>query len=144
MRGHRKRSKIVRKFKKGGEIMTNRMQVYKCEICGNIVEVLHPGGGELVCCGQPMILFEEKTADSATEKHVPIVEQAEASTTVKVGSVPHPMEEKHYIEWIEIVTDSGVVRRYLKPGEVPEAVFDCKKDISFAREYCNVHGLWKS
>jgi superoxide reductase len=124
--------------------MTNRMQVYKCEICGNIVEVLHPGGGELVCCGKPMTLLEEKTADSATEKHVPVVEKAESSTTVKVGSVPHPMEEKHYIEWIEIVTDSVVKRKYLKPGEAPEAMFDCKGDVSFAREYCNVHGLWKS
>lgn len=124
--------------------MAKRLEVYKCEICGNIVEVLHGGGGKLICCGQPMKLFDEKTADAATEKHVPVVEKTESATKVKVGSVPHPMEEAHFIEWIEIVTDSGVVRRYLKPDEAPEAVFDCKKDISFAREYCSVHGLWKS
>jgi superoxide reductase len=129
---------------KGGEKMAKRMEVYKCDSCGNIVEVLHPGDGELVCCGEPMKLFEEKTADAATEKHVPVMETIESSTKVKVGSVPHPMEDAHYIEWIEIVTDSGVERRFLKPGEAPEAVFDCKRDISFAREYCNVHGLWKS
>ncbi|UCE73968.1 MAG: desulfoferrodoxin [Methanomassiliicoccales archaeon] len=124
--------------------MTKRLEVYKCEICGNIVEVLHTGGGTLVCCGQPMKLFEEKTADAAQEKHVPVVEKTESGTSVKVGSVPHPMEDAHYIEWIEIVTDSGVVRKFLKPGEAPEAVFEFAGDISFAREYCNVHGLWKS
>lgn len=124
--------------------MTKRLEVYKCGVCGNIVEVLHASGGELVCCGEPMSLLEEKTADSATEKHVPVVEKTEASAKVKVGSVPHPMEEDHYIELIEIVTQSGVDRKFLKPGEAPEAVFDCAADIVMAREYCSVHGLWKN
>lgn len=124
--------------------MTKRLEVYKCDICGNIVEVLHAGGGELVCCGAPMKLFEEKTADAATEKHVPVVEKTEAAAKIMVGSVPHPMEENHYIEWIEVVTDAGVERKFLKPGDTPEAVFDCPGDIVMAREYCNVHGLWKS
>ena len=115
-----------------------KLDIFKCEVCGNIVELLHVGEGELVCCGQPMKLLEEHTADSSTEKHVPVVE----GKKVKVGSVPHPMTEQHYIEFIEIMADDKICRVFLKPGDAPEAVFD-----SFApkksREYCNIHGLWK-
>jgi superoxide reductase len=118
--------------------MIERLQVYKCEVCGNMVEVLHVGGGQLVCCGQPMTLLEEKTADSATEKHVPVVD----GKTVKVGSIPHPMVEEHYIEWIEIIAGDKICRKFLKPGDAPEATFDSFKPEK-SREYCNVHGLWK-
>ena len=124
--------------------MTGRKEIYKCEECGNIVEVLHEAGGELVCCGQPMKLFKENTVDAAKEKHVPVVEKTSEGITVKVGSVPHPMEEKHHIEWIEIIDGDQYCRRFLKPGEAPEAVFDCKGQGVVAREYCNLHGLWKS
>lgn len=123
--------------------MTARMQVYKCEICGNIVEVLHEGRGELVCCGQPMKLFVENTVDAAREKHVPVVEKTARGVLVKVGSVAHPMEEKHYIEWIEIAADGKVHRQFLDPGEAPEAAFDVQAEKITARAYCNLHGLWK-
>jgi superoxide reductase len=125
--------------------MTEQKQVYKCNICGNIVEVLHAGGGELICCGQPMQLLTEKTSDAGLEKHVPVLEKTATGVKVKVGSVPHPMEEKHYIEWIELIADDRVHRKFLKPGEKPEAEFwkPTAEKIQ-AREYCNVHGLWKS
>jgi len=123
--------------------MTKRLQVYKCEKCGNIVEVLHEGVGELVCCGEPMKLFEEKTADAATEKHVPVIEKIDGGYMVKVGSVAHPMEENHYIEWIELLADGATYRKFLNPGDAPEAVFEIKAEKVSAREYCNVHGLWK-
>jgi superoxide reductase len=122
--------------------MTKKLQVYKCEVCGNIVEVLHEGAGELVCCDQPMKLMEEQTEEQGKEKHVPVVEKTDAGIKVKVGSVPHPMEEKHYIEWVAVHTDAGVFRKFLKPGEKPEADFEIKQDVLKAREYCNVHGLW--
>jgi len=102
--------------------MTKRLQIYKCEVCGNIVEVLHEGKGELVCCGQPMKLYEENTVDAAKEKHVPVIEKIEGGFKVEVGSVTHPMEEKHYIEWIEVIVDGKAYRQFLKPGEIPEAV----------------------
>ena len=124
--------------------MTNRLQVYKCEICGNIVEVLHEGKGELVCCGEPMKLFIENTVDAAREKHVPVVEQTASGLKVKVGSVPHPMEQKHYIEWIEVIADGEAYRQFLKPGALPEATFPLKARKVIAREYCNLHGLWKT
>jgi len=125
--------------------MTNRLQIYKCEVCGNIVEVLHEGAGELVCCGQPMILREENTVDAAKEKHVPVVEKTADGTRVKVGSVAHPMEEKHYIEWIEIIADGKAYRQFLNPGDAPEATFDIEVggDVT-VREYCNIHGLWRA
>ena len=123
--------------------MAEKLQVYKCNICGNIVEVLHGGAGELVCCGEPMELLNEKTADAATEKHVPVIEKIDGGYKVKVGSVPHPMEEKHYIEWIELLADGKAYRQFLKPGIPPEAVFNVEADTVSAREYCNVHGLWK-
>ena len=122
--------------------MTERLQVYKCEICGNIVEVIHSGKGQLVCCGQPMKLMEEKTEDVGKEKHVPVAEKTETGIKVKVGSISHPMEEKHYIEWIEIITDSGTLRNFLKPGDKPEVEFEIKAEKIEVREYCNIHGLW--
>ena len=125
--------------------MAEQLQVYKCELCGNIVEVLHGGGGELVCCGQPMKLFVENTTDAAKEKHVPVVEKTDKGYKVTVGSVAHPMEEKHYIEWIEIVDESGTAyRQFLKPGQAPSAVFCVDSPKVTAREYCNLHGLWKA
>jgi superoxide reductase len=123
--------------------MTEKLQIYKCDVCGNIVEMLHAGDGELVCCGQPMKLFVENTVDAAKEKHIPVKEAVSDGLKVKVGSVPHPMEEKHYIEWIEIVADGKAYRQFLKPGEAPEAIFPVKGDFA-AREYCNIHGLWKA
>ena len=122
--------------------MTERLQVYKCGICGNIVEVLHEGKGQLVCCGQPMELLREKAEDVGQEKHVPVMEKTDKGVKVKVGSVPHPMEEKHYIEWIEVVTKDDIARKFLKPGESPEAEFEVEREIVQIREYCNVHGLW--
>ena len=123
--------------------MAERLQIYKCSVCGNIVEVVHGGAGELVCCGQPMELLDEKTADAATEKHVPVIEKIDGGYKVKIGSVPHPMEEKHYIEWIELLADDKAYRQFLKPGMPPEAVFNIQADSITAREHCNVHGLWK-
>ena len=123
--------------------MTERLQVYKCEVCGNIVEVLHEGKGELVCCGEPMKLLVEGAVDAAKEKHVPVVEKIGGGIKVKVGSVPHPMEEKHYIEWIEVIADGKAYRQFLSPGDAPEATFDIDAQTVTAREYCNVHGLWK-
>ncbi len=123
--------------------MTKRLQVYKCEVCGNIVEVLHDGPGQLVCCNQPMKLQEENTVDAAKEKHVPVIEKTAEGILVKVGSVAHPMIDSHYIEWIQLLADGKAYRQFLKPGEKPEAVFKVEgKDLS-AREYCNLHGLWK-
>ena len=124
--------------------MTELKQVYKCSICGNIVEVLHAGIGELVCCGEPMELLKEKTDETGNEKHVPVIEKTETGIKVKVGSIPHPMEEKHYIEWIEIIADGISYRKFLKPGEKPEAEFEIKAGKIEAREYCSIHGLWRS
>ncbi len=124
--------------------MTKRVEVYKCNVCGNIVEVLHEGVGELVCCGQPMELLTEKTEDVGKEKHVPVVEQKNGKILVKVGAVPHPMEENHYIEWIQVIGDGKTYRKFLSPGENPEAEFDIAAQKIEAREYCNIHGLWKA
>ncbi len=123
--------------------MTSRLEVYKCEFCGNIVEVLHEGKGELVCCGQPMKLYKENTVDAAKEKHVPVIEKTGRGFKVKIGSVTHPMEEKHYIEWIELIADGVAYRKFLKPGDAPEAEFYLDAAQVTAREYCNLHGLWK-
>ena len=123
--------------------MAQRLGVYKCSVCGNIVEVLHGGDGELVCCGQPMQLLEEKTADAATEKHVPVIEKVDTGYKVKVGSVPHPMLKEHFIEWIELLADGKVYRQFLKPGREPETFFNTNAVSVTAREHCNVHGLWK-
>ena len=124
--------------------MTEKLQIYKCEVCGNIVEVLHEGVGELVCCNQPMKLFEENTVDAAKEKHVPVSEKTPEGLLVKVGEVPHPMEEKHYIEWVEVIDSDGkAYRRFLKPGDSPEALFEVSDSGLTVREYCNIHGLWR-
>jgi superoxide reductase len=124
--------------------VTERLQVYKCEVCGNIVEVLHTGAGELVCCGAPMKNYVENTVDAAKEKHVPVVEKIAGGFKVKVGSVAHPMEEKHYIEWIEVIADGKAYRQFLQPGQAPEATFEIQADKVVAREYCNLHGMWKA
>ncbi|HOG76171.1 MAG TPA: desulfoferrodoxin [Candidatus Marinimicrobia bacterium] len=123
--------------------MTKRSQIYKCEICGNIVEVLHEGAGELVCCGKPMKLIIENTTDAAREKHVPVIEKIADGYKVSVGSVLHPMIDVHYIEWIELDADGQVFRKYLKPGDTPVAIFNVSAENVTAREYCNIHGLWK-
>ena len=123
--------------------MTELNQIYKCQVCGNIVEVLHTGVGELVCCNQPMNLMKENTEDAALEKHIPVVEEKDGKLLVEIGEVAHPMEEEHYIEWIEVLFEGKVIRKNLKPGDKPEATF-CKKSDSFTvRAYCNLHGLWK-
>lgn len=124
--------------------MAQQLEVYKCEVCGNIVEVLHAGVGELVCCGQPMKLMKENTVDAAKEKHVPVIEKVAGGYKVKVGAVAHPMEEKHYIEWIELIAGGKAYRQFLKPGEAPEAFFAVEASQVSAREYCNIHGLWKA
>jgi superoxide reductase len=124
--------------------MAEALEVYKCEACGNIVEVLHGGGGELVCCGAPMVLMTENTVDAAKEKHVPVIEKIEGGVKVKVGDVAHPMDEKHFIEWIEVIAGGKVYRASLKPGQAPEAVFNIEADGVTARAYCNLHGLWKA
>ena len=124
--------------------MTEKLQVYKCEICGNVVEVLHSGAGQLVCCGQPMKLLKEKTGDEGQEKHVPMIERTDSGVKVKVGSLSHPMEEEHYIEWIEIAANGKTYRKFLKPGDTPEAEFCVKAEKIEAREYCSIHGLWRA
>jgi superoxide reductase len=124
--------------------MTKLLEVYKCEICGNIVEMLHEGKGELVCCGQPMKLFSENSVDAAHEKHVPVIEKTATGYKITVGSVAHPMEEKHYIEWIELIADGKAYRKFLKAGDSPEAEFCIDAATITARAYCNLHGLWKA
>jgi len=123
--------------------MATKYEIYKCEVCGNIVEVLHGGKGELVCCGKPMKLMEEQTAEQVYEKHVPVVEKTAEGIKTVVGSTLHPMEEKHYIEWIQLITDQGASKKFLKPGDKPEAIFKDVQDWKKVREYCNIHGLWK-
>ena len=131
--------------------MTEENQVYKCNVCGNIVEILHTGVGQLVCCNKPMELLEEKTKDNGLEKHVPIIEELPANVCqgkdgviIKVGEVEHPMEENHYVEWVEIITIDGKRgRKFLKPGDKPEIEFYTRKEIVGVRAYCNIHGLWK-
>ena len=120
-------------------------EVYKCEVCGNIVEVMHGGSDELVCCGIPMKLMVEQEMETGNEKHKPVVEQHLDKVIVKVGSVPHPMEEKHFIQWIEIITHDGkMFRKHLTPGSAPEAEFPAASSVMKVREYCNIHGLWQT
>ena len=123
--------------------MAKKLGIYKCMVCGNIVEVLHAGVGQLVCCGKPMEKLAAKTADEGKEKHVPVIEKIDSGFKVKVGSVPHPMEDKHYIEWIELLADGKAYRQFLEPGTEPEAIFNIEAGSVSAREYCNLHGLWK-
>lgn len=125
--------------------MSKLLDILKCELCGHIVEVLHVGKGELVCCGKPMLQMTENTVDAAKEKHVPVIEKIEGGYKVKVGSVPHPMEEKHFIEWVQLCGEGGLaLRKFLNPGEAPEAEFKTEAASVSAREYCNIHGLWKA
>jgi superoxide reductase len=126
--------------------MLKRNSVYRCAICGNIVEVLHVGGGTLACCGQPMNYLEEHTADTSLEKHVPFIVKTATGYLVKVGEMQdHPMLDAHFIVWIELDTDNGTYRKFLKPGDKPEAEFltEASETATGAREYCNLHGLWK-
>lgn len=120
------------------------LEVYKCMICGNIVEVAHGGDGELVCCGEPMKKMVENTTDAAKEKHVPVIEKIDGGYTVTIGSVEHPMTDEHYIEWIELLADGKAYRQFLRPGDAPKAVFRVDAQNVSAREYCNLHGLWKA
>jgi superoxide reductase len=123
--------------------MTERDQVYKCALCGNIVEVLHPSGGQLVCCGQPMTPMVENVEDAATEKHVPVLLAIDGGFEVSVGAVAHPMEAAHYIEWIELIAGDRVLRQHLSPGDAPTATFSIDATVVTARAYCNLHGHWK-
>ncbi|MFC1474947.1 desulfoferrodoxin [bacterium] len=124
---------------------TEKLQVYKCEVCGNIAEMIHAGAGKMICCGQPMAHLEENTVDAAQEKHVPVVEKTDSGIVAKVGSVAHPMEAEHYIEWIEVIDGDGrAYRKFLNPGDAPEAEFCIQGDGLTVREYCNLHGVWKS
>ena len=128
--------------------MAEKLQVYKCDLCGNIVEGLDAGAGELVCCGQPMTLQKEQTADVTAEKHVPFIEEIDGGFKVRIGqNAAHPMEDKHFIEWIELTVGDLVAKTYLKPGDKPEASFFVggrgKSGRATAREFCNIHGLWK-
>ncbi len=125
--------------------MAEKLSIYKCNKCGNVIEVIHSGPGALACCGEDMVLLSENTTDAAQEKHVPVIEKIEGGYKVSVGSVAHPMEEKHYIEWIELLTDDGkAYRQFLKPGEAPVALFKVDNDAVSAREHCNLHGVWKA
>ncbi len=123
--------------------MTERLQIYECKSCGNILEVVHASGGDLSCCNESMVLLKENTVDAAQEKHVPVVEKVDDGYKVKVGSVEHPMEEKHYIEWIELIADGKAYRQFLEPNQSPEATFKISAENATAREFCNLHGLWK-
>lgn len=124
--------------------MAKRLEVYKCSLCGNIVEVLFGSDGTLVCCDQPMTLMNENTVDAAKEKHVPVIEKIDGGYKVKVGAVAHPMEEKHYIQWIELIADGKIYCQFLSPGDAPEAIFQVSASNVVAREYCNLHGHWKA
>lgn len=124
--------------------MSKQNGIYKCNVCGNMVEVVEAGQGILVCCGQPMQLMEENTSDGAVEKHVPVIEKTADGYKVTVGEVEHPMTEAHYIQWIELVTEDGVMRKNLTPSDKPVAEFKTDAKNVYAREHCNLHGLWKS
>lgn len=124
--------------------MTERDQIYRCAICGNIVEVKHAGAGELVCCGQSMKLLAANVEDAAIEKHVPVEERTEEGIIVNVGEVDHPMTPEHYIEWIELVTENKTWTVYLAPGDAPRAIFDSTAESITVYAYCNLHGLWKA
>ncbi|KPK80904.1 MAG: desulfoferrodoxin [Phycisphaerae bacterium SM23_33] len=123
--------------------MIEQLQVYKCQGCGIVAEILDGGQGHLACCGQPMLCLDVKTAEEGREKHVPVVEKIEGGFRVKVGDVPHPMLEKHYIQWVELLADGKAYRQFLKPGQAPEAVFHLDAEGVTAREMCNIHGMWK-
>lgn len=123
--------------------MVQKLQIYKCMVCGIMVEVVGEGGGEMMCCGEPMKHLVENDTDAAKEKHVPVIEKIDGGFKVKVGSVAHPMEEKHFIEWIELLAGGKAYRQFLQPGDAPEAEFKVEAQDVSAREHCNIHGLWK-
>jgi len=123
--------------------MAEQLEVYECKKCGNLVEVLRGGRGELVCCGEPMEKLTAKTADAGMEKHVPVIEKIDTGYKVKIGSIPHPMEQEHCIEWIELLADGRAYRQFLSPGQAPEATFAIEAEAVSAREHCNKHGLWE-
>jgi superoxide reductase len=134
----------MRFFVQGGS-MSQQFELYKCEKCLAVVEVFQGGGGTLVCCGEPMTLLKEGVTDAAREKHVPVAEKTAQGIKVKVGAVAHPMEEKHRIQWVELVGDDFSCTRFLKPGDAPEVEFKCAcKGKLAVREYCNLHGHWKT
>ncbi|HPG30261.1 MAG TPA: desulfoferrodoxin [bacterium] len=124
--------------------MAKKFEVYKCELCGNVVQVTTAGEGSLVCCGKPMTLQKENTVEASKEKHIPVVEKNESGIFVKVGSVAHPMEAKHYIEWIQVIYGSRTNTKYFNPGDAPEAQFRITAKEYTVRAYCNIHGLWKN
>lgn len=124
--------------------MSEKLQIYKCSVCGNIVEIVHAGGGELACCNQAMVLQTENTTDAAQEKHVPVIEKTADGYKVTIGSVAHPMQEEHYIEWIELLADGKAYTQFLKPGDAPTATFQIKASKVTAREFCNLHGHWSA
>ncbi len=124
--------------------MAERLQVYKCNVCGNIVEVLNGADGQLSCCGQDMVLLAGNTTDAAVEKHVPVMSKSADGWLVTVGSVEHPMIDTHYIQWIELLADGKTYITFLKPGDKPQAFFPVQAEKVVAREYCNLHGLWKA
>ncbi|MEA3355267.1 MAG: desulfoferrodoxin [Patescibacteria group bacterium] len=126
--------------------MTKHNQVYKCNICGNIVEILETGAGELHCCNQAMVLMTEKTSDEGLEKHVPVIEKSGSKIKVTVSTTKHPMEKDHHIQWVELTTKDQVIRKTLKPDQTPIVEFDLNTNDSpiKARAYCNLHGLWSS
>jgi superoxide reductase len=126
--------------------MTKELEIRKCNKCGNVTEIFHGEGADLVCCGQKMESLEEQTADTATEKHVPYIEEIEDGYKVVIGENQlHPMIDTHYIEWIELIVDNNIYRKKLQPNDKPEAIFKVEKSNNvIAREYCNIHGLWKS
>ena len=124
--------------------MAQLREVYKCEKCGHIIEVLHDANGTLTCCDEEMILMLENVKEAATEKHIPVVSKLEDGIYIKVGSVLHPSFPDHFIEWIEVHTPSKIYRKCLKPGDNPEAIFKIDEEIILVREYCNIHGLWKA
>ena len=124
--------------------MADKLNIYKCDICGNVVEVVHGGAGDMSCCGEPMKHLAENTIDAAKEKHVPVVEKIDGGFKVTVGSVAHPMAEDHYIEWIELIAGDACYRQFLNPGDAPEATFMINADSVVVREHCNLHGVWKS
>ncbi|EKE11774.1 MAG: Desulfoferrodoxin [uncultured bacterium] len=124
--------------------MTILNQIYKCNVCGNMIEVTHIGDGELVCCGEAMELQLERDDEEKYEKHKPVVEKIDGGVIVSVGSMPHPMESEHYIEWIEVITEHRTYRKRLGPGKTPEAEFFFEAEHFEVRSYCNLHGLWKA
>jgi len=124
---------------------TELREIYRCDICGNVIEIVNTGSPSLVCCGKPMIKLITKSGDEGKEKHIPVIEELGDKVIVKIGSIPHPMENDHYIVFIEVMTERDIFRRELKPGDNPSAIFNIKKsEIKEVREYCNKHMLWKA